>query len=43
MKRLTVGDTAPDFALPDHRGEMYRLSNLTAAQHVLLVFNLGFI
>lgn len=43
MKRLSVGDAAPDFALPDHEGKFHRLSELYSGQHVLLVFNIGFI
>ena len=43
MNRLAVGEIAPDFALPDHQGAMYRLSELTPTQKVLLVFNIGFI
>lgn len=43
MKRLSVGDLAPDFTLPDHEGVPYRLSELYTAQNVLLVFNLGFV
>ena len=43
MDRLCVGDPAPDFALPDHRGELFRLSEINRLQNVLLVFNLGFV
>jgi len=43
MNRLLVGDIAPDFALPDHKGELLKLSNVYQTQNVLLVFNLGFI
>lgn len=43
MKRLSVGDLAPDFSLPDHCGATYRLSELYRVRSVLLVFNLGFI
>jgi len=42
MEHLSVGDTAPDFSLPDHLGEMVRLSDLLQKQNVLLVFNIGF-
>ena len=41
MDAYQVGDSAPDFALPDHEGNIYRLSELTAEKNVLLVFNLG--
>ena len=43
MERLLVGDTAPDFALPNHLGQDYRLSQEIADPNVLQVLNLGFI
>lgn len=43
MNRLSAGDMAPDFALPDHEGNLVRLSQLLSAGKVLLVFNLGFV
>lgn len=43
MNRLSVGDMAPDFTLPDHEGELFTLSNVNRTKVVLLVFNLGFI
>lgn len=42
MGKLVIGDTAPDFALPNHQGSLIQLSNIYQQQHVLLVFNLGF-
>jgi len=42
MKKLSVGDTAPDFALPNHQGTLIRLSDLIQQKNVMLVFNLGF-
>ncbi len=42
MTCLQVGDTAPDFELPDQTGEFYRLSEILKSKHALLVFNLGF-
>jgi hypothetical protein len=42
MNRLSVGDIAPDFSLPDHTGRLVRLSDVNQSQHVLLVFNIGF-
>ena len=43
MNRLSIGHPAPDFALPDHQGALYRLSESYKTQSILLVFNLGFI
>jgi len=43
MDRLCVGNPAPDFSLPDHRGKLFRLSEIVRSQNVLLVFNLGFV
>ena len=42
LKRLSIGDQAPDFSLPDHEGQWYQLSDLSRTQNVLLVFNIGF-
>jgi peroxiredoxin len=42
MSRLTIGNTAPDFTLPDHQGSLVKLSDLYRSQNVLLVFNIGF-
>jgi peroxiredoxin len=42
MKQLQVGDKAPVFELPDHKGVMHRLSELTREKNALLVFNIGF-
>jgi peroxiredoxin len=42
LKRLSIGDKAPDFALADHTGQLHRLSDLYRTKHVLLVFNIGF-
>jgi peroxiredoxin len=36
---LQVGDTAPDFELPGHRGgEQFRLSDLKGKKNVVIVF-----
>jgi peroxiredoxin len=35
---LTVGEPAPDFALPDHTGRLVRLSDFRGKQHVVLAF-----
>ena len=42
MGKLSDGDTAPDFSLPNHQGIMIRLSDLVQQKNVMLVFNLGF-
>jgi peroxiredoxin len=42
MKRLSVGDSASDFSLPNYFGVMITLSEVCQAQNVLLVFNIGF-
>jgi hypothetical protein len=42
LKRLSIGDKAPDFSLPDHQGQLHRLSDLYRTRNVLLVFNIGF-
>lgn len=43
MGRLSAGDVAPDFALPNHEGALVRLSDVLQRHHALLLFNLGFI
>lgn len=42
MNSLSVGDLAPDFELPNHEGELIRLSDICKTQNALLVFNIGF-
>lgn len=42
MPRIAIHTPAPDFSLPDFRGEEFRLSDLRGKKHVLLVFNRGF-
>lgn len=41
--RLSVGDFAPDFALPNHEGNLVSLSEVLKQRNALLLFNLGFI
>lgn len=43
MDRLSTGDIAPDFSLPNHEGVLVKLSEVYRTQNVLLVFNIGFI
>ncbi len=43
MSRLSGGDVAPDFALPNHEGTPVSLSEVLEKHNALLLFNLGFI
>ncbi len=43
MSRLSPGDLAPNFSLPDHNGELHALSGVLPSRNALLVFNLGFV
>jgi peroxiredoxin len=43
MSRLSVGDLAPDFALPNHEGTLVSLREVLTRHNALLLFNLGFI
>ncbi len=43
MSRVELNAAAPDFELEDFRGEMFRLSEVRGSQHVVLVFNRGFL
>ncbi len=40
-ERFDVGDTVPDFALPDSTGTSRRLSDLAAGGRVILLFYRG--
>lgn len=40
--KVQLDQPAPDFALPDLNGQMIRLSDFRGRQHVVLVFNRGF-
>ncbi len=42
MNKLSVGDQAPDFELPDYNGNLHKLSDVYKSHFVLLVFNIGF-
>jgi peroxiredoxin len=41
-KRVEISTPAPDFALTDWQGRPVRLSDFRHRQHVILVFNRGF-
>ncbi len=43
MPRVSLDQPAPDFTLADYRGEPVSLSQFRGQQHVLLVFNRGFV
>ncbi len=40
--KVALNTPAPDFALPDFMGKMVRLNDYRGKQHVVLVFNRGF-
>lgn len=42
MARVRIQTPAPDFALADFQGREVRLSDYRGKQHVVLVFNRGF-
>ena len=42
MSRIALNQVAPDFSLPDYRGESVRLSDFRGAKNVLLIFNRTF-
>lgn len=42
MARVSIHTPAPDFALPDFKGETIRLSDFRGKFHILLVFNRTF-
>ncbi len=43
MSRVELNTNAPDFTLPDFRGNSVQLSDFTGRKNVLVVFNRGFI
>lgn len=43
MPKVPLNTPAPDFDLTDFRGQRFRLSNFRDQEHVLLVFNRGFV
>ena len=42
MAQIQVNTPAPDFALADFRGKVFRLSDFRGRENVLVVFNRGF-
>jgi len=42
MIHFSIGDIAPDFELPDHKGKGIGLSEVLNKTNALLVFNIGF-
>jgi len=40
---VLVAEQAPDFTLTDYQGQAVRLSDFQGQQHVVLVFNRGFV
>lgn len=42
-RRLSMGEVAPDFALPNHEENLVSLSQVLRKHNALLLFNLGFI
>jgi len=43
MPRVALNTPAPDFTLPDFKGQTVSLSDFRGNSHVLLVFNRGFV
>jgi peroxiredoxin len=43
MARISQDTIAPDFTLPDHKGQEVHLSDYRGQKNVLLVFNRGFV
>ena len=42
MPVVAINQPAPDFSMPDSRGEMITLSEFKGLEHVILVLNRGF-
>jgi len=42
LQKLSIGDFAPDFSLPNHEGKIVQLSKVLLEHNALLVFNIGF-
>lgn len=42
MPVVAINQPAPDFSMPDSRGELITLSEFKGLEHVILVLNRGF-
>ena len=42
MPQVSINTPAPDFALTDYKGQLFRLSDLHGKSDVLLIFNRTF-
>lgn len=42
MSRVEINSPAPDFSLPDFKGETFQLSSWRREKNIVLVFNRGF-
>jgi len=43
MPKIQLNTSAPDFTLSDHQGKSISLSDFHGLNHILLVFNRGFL
>ena len=42
MPKVTLNTPAPEFTLPDFKGQLIRMADYRGKAHILLVFNRGF-
>ena len=43
MSKVALNQPAPEFELPDYRGQPVELADFRGAKNVVLVFNRGFV
>lgn len=43
MASVEVNKKAPDFQLPDYKGDLFKLSDWEGKKNILLVLNRGFV
>jgi len=43
MPRVAINQPAPDFSLPDYKGQPFQLTQLRGQKNILLVFNRTFV